>query len=538
MKKIINSFARRALKDERGQVLPWIALGLIGMLGMGGMSIDMGRAYVAQAQLQNYANAAVLAAAGLVYNTSSTNNASTEATDFSASSGDENVNQALGTVHTTVKTVCLNSLQPSGTTCPATSPPPNAVRVTESATIPTYFMSLFKIPTLAVAAEATASMQGQAQPWNVAIVLDATGSMSTNDTNCGSNVTEFQCALNGIVAMLGSTNPCKSGATSCTNAEANFHVALFAFPAVSTASVTKENGCSSYSTPSFQIYTLPYASATSYTPIEYEETNSHSNTFTGTYEVTPINTGDGDANGFVSDYYSPTATNGLSTTSSIVKAITKCMKPISAAGSGVGALNAASQGGITYYASIIYAAQSALVAEQKLNSGTNNAIIFLSDGQANLFSSSNDFPNESPYFTAVPSTAGYNTLTGTGLYPDTTDECQQAIMAAQAATKAGTQVFSVAYGSEATGCSSTSSGTDSSNVATGQNATFTYKTITPCITMENIASTLNNFYSDYNQSGSGSTCQDSSHTVTSLADIFLAIASSFTQPRLIPNSAK
>ncbi len=55
--------------------------------------------------------------------------------------------------------------------------------------------------------------------------------------------------------------------------------------------------------------------------------------------------------------------------------------------------------------------------------------------------------------------------------------------------------------------------------------------------MENIASSLNNFYSDYNQSGSGSTCQDSSHTVTSLTDIFLAIVSHFQQPRLIPNSA-
>jgi hypothetical protein len=55
--------------------------------------------------------------------------------------------------------------------------------------------------------------------------------------------------------------------------------------------------------------------------------------------------------------------------------------------------------------------------------------------------------------------------------------------------------------------------------------------------MENIASSLGNFYSDYNQSGSGSTCQDSSHTVSSLADIFLSIASSFTQPRLVPNTA-
>jgi Flp pilus assembly protein TadG len=536
MKSTIALYVRKALRDQRGQVLPWVALGFIGMLGMGGMSVDVGRAYVAHAQLQNYANAAVLAAAGLVYNTSSTNNATTEANLYSASAGDKNVNGALGTVNTSVWTVCLNSLQPAGATCSTTTPPPNAVRVVEKATVPTYFMKLFGIPQLNVAASATASMLGLAQPWNVAIVLDATGSMSTNDTNCGSNVTEFQCALNGIQAMLGSTNPCKSGATSCTNAEANFHVALFAFPEVSTASVTKENACSSFSTPSFLIYALPSTTATSYTPIEYWQNSNHNNTFTATYEVT-YGASDADANGFVSDYYSPSTTNGLNTSSSIVKAITKCMNPIAQAGSGTGGLNGASTGGITYYASVIYAAQAALTAEAKLNPDTNNALIFLSDGQANVVSATADLPTSST-FTAVPSTAGLNTLTGTGLYPDTKDECQQAIIAAQAATKAGTNVYSVAYGSEQTGCYSGSGNTDTSLVATGKNAPFTLSQLTPCVTMENIASSLSNFYSDYNESGSGSTCQDSSHTVTSLADIFLSIASSFTQPRLIPNTAK
>ena len=104
-------------------------------------------------------------------------------------------------------------------------------------------------------------------------------------------------------------------------------MALFAFPEVSTATVTKENACSSFSTPAFQIYALPSPTPTSYTPIEYEQTSNHSNTFTGTYEVT-LEHSDADANGFVSDYYDPTKTNSLSTSSSIVKAITKCMKPI------------------------------------------------------------------------------------------------------------------------------------------------------------------------------------------------------------------
>jgi hypothetical protein len=535
MNKTKMSFVRRALSDQRGQVLPWVALATVGMLGMGGMSIDVGRAYVAHAQLQNYANAAVLAAAGLVYNTSSTNNATTEATLYSASAGDKNVNQNLGTVTTTVSTVCLNILEPAGSTC-GSSGQPNAVKVTQSATVNTYFMKIFKVPQLNVAAAATASMQGQSQPWNVAIVIDASGSMSTTDTNCGS-VTEFQCAMNGVKAMLGSTNPCKSGATSCTNAAANFHVALFSFPEVSTATVTNENACSSYSTPAFLIYALPPTNLTSYTPIKYTLNSDTTKSFTGTYEVT-LGASDADANGFVSNYYDPTQTASLNASSSIVKAITKCMKPVSAAGSGTGGLNGASNGGITYYASILYAAQAALKAEKTLNTGTNNALIFLSDGQANVVAATADLPTSST-FTAVPTTAGLNTLTGTGYYPDTKDECQQAIIAAQAAAAAGTNVYSVAYGSEQTGCYSGSGNTDTTLLSFSRplNQTFTISQLTPCITMENIASSEGNFYSDYNQSGSGSTCQDSSHTVTSLADIFLSIASSFTQPRLIPNNA-
>ena len=94
-----------------------------------------------------------------------------------------------------VNAVCLNALEPSGSVC-GTSGQPNAVKVIESASVPTYFMKLvtFGHSTINVSAEATASMQGQSQPWNVAIVIDASGSMSTTDTNCGS-VTEFQCAL-------------------------------------------------------------------------------------------------------------------------------------------------------------------------------------------------------------------------------------------------------------------------------------------------------------------------------------------------------
>jgi hypothetical protein len=56
--------------------------------------------------------------------------------------------------------------------------------------------------------------------------------------------------------------------------------------------------------------------------------------------------------------------------------------------------------------------------------------------------------------------------------------------------------------------------------------------------MEDIASSWNNFYSDNQQTGNVNLgCTDNSHTTVSLQDIFLAIAASFTNPRLLPNNA-
>jgi hypothetical protein len=290
-------------------------------------------------------------------------------------------------------------------------------------------------------------------------------------------------------------------------------------------------------------------------------------TWNATYQITP----------FLSDYYLPSNSSGLNPSSNLVKAVgygntAGCLTytfGIWGTGSGSGFGN-------TYLASAIYEAQSALNAEQAAYGG-QNAIIFLSDGQANAsyysknstaygsanstnqFADAYEFPmgpagsevgptSTSPkdpvpsYYTpATTSTAyGYNTFTGTGAYPDWNDQCQQGIKAAQYATNEGTTVFSVAYGSEGSGCNSGWSVglTDTTLVAkTGLNASFSLSQLTPCVTMENIASSLSTFYSDYNQSSSGSTCEDSAHTTVSLEDIFQSIASTFTTPRLIPNNA-
>ncbi len=533
MKAIIVSFVRKALHDQRGQVLPWLAMGFVGMLGMGGLTVDIGRAYVVHAQLQNCANAAALAAAGLVYNTSSTNNATSEATDFSCTTGDENASGTIGAVQTTVAPKCLNLLMPGGTGCGSGSPL-NAVQVTESTPVNTLFMRMVGVTKLSVAARAIASMQGMSQPWNVAIIIDSTGSMATADSNCG-GLTEFQCALSGVQGLLASDNPCPAGVTTCSGSTANIGVSLFTFPNVLTSyngtavpSVSDDINCgghpatwTSYSSqPVAAPYTLPIPGATlpgtpNATYMTYTETSAAKNpgyTWNATYQITP----------FLSDYYAPnsSSTGGLNSSSNLVKAVgygstSGCLTytfGIWGTGSGSGFGN-------TYFASSIYEAQAALVAEQALVPNSKNAIIFLSDGQANAsyysknssaygsvttsnqFSDAYEFPmgpdpsssltygsevgphvsnDPVPSFytpATAPTTYGYNTLggNGAGKYPDWYDQCQQGIVAAQYAANHGTTVFSVAYGSQGSGCNSGWSVglTDTSLVATGTNATFT-----------------------------------------------------------------
>ena len=53
MRERIVLFMRRIVTDQRGQVLPWLVLGMTMMVGATGMSVDVGHAYVVHAKLQN-----------------------------------------------------------------------------------------------------------------------------------------------------------------------------------------------------------------------------------------------------------------------------------------------------------------------------------------------------------------------------------------------------------------------------------------------------------------------------------------------------
>ncbi len=554
----VSAFVRKALNDQGGQVLPWVTLMMVSLLGMAGLTIDVGHAYVVKSQLQSSSNAAVLSAAENVYNNGATDNANYLATQYSAGKSDMNVSAGLGTVTPTVTTPCLNMLMPSGTGCVnsasgnAVSPSaPNAVRIVQTASVPTYFMRIFGVNSLTVSAGATASF-GAAQPWNVAIILDATPSMQSSDPLCtttGANTSE-QCALSGIQTMLGGIPPCEAGLTTpCNAAQANavFRVSMFTFPNITTSTISSDwTGSGSPTETGYTLPARPAALSTAgYQSVTYTGATSESSTYLVTQHS--ADTTNIDTNGFTSDYYLA-STLSLNPSSKLVKIIgtTPSNGYLKVPATKMNYSN----GGVTYFAGAIYAAEAALQAEKVQADGllgipTNNAIIFVSDGQANT-----GYPSY-PQATSTASSGGVSVtykgsstknLTGTantfGTYPDYNDDCQQAIAAAQYAISQGTRFYAVAYGSEANGCV-----TDNNVVVTGTlNVPITAASqVIPCVVMEDMASPGESstdpwyFYTDGESIKNG--CKDTTHDASNLGSIFGAIRASFVTPRLIPNNA-
>jgi hypothetical protein len=508
----VISRLRRLLGDERGQVLPITALMTTAFLGMAAIVVDIGDVYYSYNELVTSTNAAAMAGAeGLPSNTSTVNQASVNANLYSAKSGSLNAYGNLNVTSVQVTLACLTGGVGASVPCVSTgtstgASTANAIQVKQTATVPLFFAKIFGPSTVTLNATASALMAGGAgSPYNVAIIVDTTDSMvNTKDTNC-SNQTRLNCALSGVQTLLKGLNPCAgTGCGSLTTqnyANSLDRVALFSFPNFQASTASSQYNCSSGNATG-EVYTFPQYNATSMTTMPYYvTTGTGKNQTTTTYPMTYEDTyGIGDNNGFVSDYRASDSSTSLSTSSNVVNAV--------GGNSSCGSMQGPSGQG-TYYAGVIYAAQAALTAEQVLHPNAQNVLILVSDGAAT--SKSTQMANSSQSSTAA---------TNNGSYPSYVNECAQAVTAAQYATSQGTTVYSVAYGSPSTGCTTDSSGRYTS----------------PCNTMQDIASSSASFYSDYNQSGSNSTCT-AGKPVSSLNDIFVQIASNLTVSRLITNEA-
>ena len=333
-----------------------------------------------------------------------------------------------------------------------------------------------------LAASASASMKGGSDiPYNLAIIMDTTSSMTSTikgDKDC--TTSQISCAVAGLEVMLENMDPCALSTTCTSSTPYVDDVALFVFPADPYSSATPPNYKPRYCGTGGGSVPYNFVDVTGSANLAMETTGTDA----GEYEIIPFN-----------DVYKTSDTSGLALSSALAESV-------GATGSGCTGLSAPGGQG-TYYAQVIYAAQAQLALQQSANPTSKNVMIILSDGdatacnaQANTAAGGNATCNggnsqivaeNCPTITAAndstkngtisSTTPCVGTYTGQPLngtvatvtisgkqvtiqpagyqsptYPSALGECGQAVEAAQKATSKGTQVYTIGFGSETSGC--------------------------------------------------------------------------------------
>jgi len=527
MKRFSNPLMRRFLRSESGQSAVVVVLTASAMMVLAGAAVETGHVYYAYQRLVASTNAAALAGAQGMPNTTQ---ASTNVTTYSAQSNGMNATPLLKNVVATPTFVCSNGVVNSfNVACQSAnggSGGYNAISVKQTATIPLWFGGLIGMKQMNVAATAEAAMRGgMNSPWNIAVVMDTTASMGQSDGGSQCSGTKESCALQGLRILLNDLYPCQLG-QSCnsTGSKVVDSVSLFVFPAVTSGTAANDYTCTSghMYNPTIVAYTIPDAVPT-YVPGAAPTSNLMLPTgSTGdTYQVI----------GFGNDYKTSDMATGLNTGSNIVVA----------GGGKSGCAGLQTPGGeATYYAQVIYAAQAALATQQAANPNSQNAMVILSDGDATACAS-NAYTTGGACNSASNIVAAEGTLNGTGTsmsnpsgyknitYPSALGECGQAVLAAQYAATKGTAVYTIGYGSPKTSSCKTDK-TYSATVTTNGGSWGPGKQA--CDALAAMASAQVNFYSD-----AGQGCQataPSNQNLTKLTAIFHAITNNLTAPRLIP----
>ena len=240
--------SRDMCRGDAGQTIVLFGVLLPVLFAMLGLAVDVGRLYVAKRNLQSATDAAALAAAA---NLPDGTQALIDACTFSATpsggscpagtatADGKNVHSLLGNVSTSAQLECLSFATAganctTGTGCSGVEPPSgsvnypgcNAIKVTQTTTVPTLVLGFLGFAKTTVSTSSTASMAGgRSSPLNVEVIVDSTGSMQDAD-NCGASPpasgvtgipyvanrtpTAEDCAKAGVRALLETLYPCLS----------------------------------------------------------------------------------------------------------------------------------------------------------------------------------------------------------------------------------------------------------------------------------------------------------------------------------------
>jgi Flp pilus assembly protein TadG len=496
MKPIQRSLSARLIEDENGQILPWMVFLSVLFMGAAGITVDLGHAYVCYRELQTSTDAAAMAAAyELSQPTATAASVTAAASNYSSIPGAVNINSNLPNTAIAVKLNCSAAVASLGISCSGSPTGYNVVQVQQTVTEPTYFIRVLAVlginaaKSIPLGAVSTAAARGATNSqFNVAIVLDTTASMQTNDNDASCGNTRIHCALQGVQALLTSLSPCTASGSgsNCAGGSAFDTVSLFTFPNIEADQASNDTTCPS-SNPNIPNYYTPVRGANWKAPTGKS----------ATYQVTS----------YLSDYSSDGKSNSTVNTSSPLGIAAGASTSKSCSG-----LQAPGGDG-TYYAGAIYAAQSSLMAAQIANPGSQNALIILSDGDAQSSKIS---------VSGTVLKAGTGTPQLTVDYPASSNQCQQAIDAANFASSQGTTVYTIAYGASNGGCS-----TDKVGPLAG---------LSPCKALQSMASAPGNFYSDATASQNKGDCLSASNPNLNLKQIFKSVATSFTVSRMVPNT--
>lgn len=516
MKFNTTNILSKLLRRQDGQVLAFTGLMLVTFLGLSGVALDAGHGYYAYQRLKAATNAATLAGAAGMPNTTT---AAANVAAYSSAVGSQNflgsvMSNVVATPTFSCSTTVSNNLNVPCETASGASGGYNSISVKQTAVVKTWFGQFFGVKQFNISATSMAAMAGGANtPYNVAIILDTTASMGSKDSGQQCSGTQISCALKGVQALLQLMYPCGTNQTTCTATSTPVDsVSLFVFPTILTSSATNDYKCPT-SNPTHEWYEVPTLPST------------------WTYQL-PLGT-TSTPNPWSTDYKSNDTASSLNTSSELVIA----------SGGGSCAGVQAPGGAGTYYAQVIYAAQAQLVAEQKLNSGSKNAMIILTDGNATACATNANTTSDA-CSTAADIIPSSGTLNGTGTsssnpsgyniatYPSALGECGQAVLAAQAAANAGTTVFTFGYGAPNTSSSSNCSTDRKVSASVTTNGGSWAAGDSPCQALAAMASDQSNFFSD-----DSAGCQATStynQSITTLTKMFQQAWQTLTQPRLIP----
>jgi len=571
MLSVLSRQIRRLIKSEQGQSVVMVVITASAILTMAVSSVEVGHVYYANRQLVTSTNEATLAGAqamsDALLNTSSSGAYTAVVTaavqQFSSATGGLNASSMLSGDQITTQTLfCASTMTKAPFYVECQTPPGsttgyNAITVTQTAKVNLWFGGLVGMSSMNLSATATAAMKGGSDiPYNLAVILDTTSSMTSTipgDKDC--TTSQISCAVAGLEVMLQTMDPCAQNTTCSSSTPYVDDVALFVFPpaAYSSTGNYKPEYCGTGGS------SVPYNWINVTTGANQNLAIESTGTDAGAYEVIPFN-----------DVYKTSDTSALAVASALAEAV-------GASGSGCTGLSAPGGQG-TFYAQVIYAAQAQLVTQQASNPTSKNVMIILSDGdatacnmQANSAAGGNNSCNSSKSqmiaqncpavnssgactsATATTGTVSCPTggctgkpLNGTGTattnstgyksptYPSALGECGQAVKAAQLATAAGTVVYTIGFGSETTGCTTDETYTTTASSTDGAEAwpSGPYSG-TPCNAIAAMASNVNTFYSD--NSGGCPALSPANANFTSLAQIFQAIVNGLSTPRMIPN---